>query len=83
MIYLDAGSGAEKTVPDEMVKLVSSSTPLPVIVGGGIRESNTARNKVKNGAKIIVTGDFFEDENNWKLIKEFADAVHIKNPLEV
>jgi len=83
LIYLEAGSGAEKTVPDEMIKLVASSTPLPVIVGGGIRESNIARNKVKDGAKIIVTGNFFEAENNWKLIKEFADAVHINNPLEV
>ena len=30
---------------------------------------NTARRKVENGASIIVTGNFFEDENNWDFIK--------------
>ncbi len=43
----------------------------------------TAREKVKNGAKIIVTGNFFENENNWDLIKQFADAVHVNIPIKV
>ncbi|MBZ0198224.1 MAG: geranylgeranylglyceryl/heptaprenylglyceryl phosphate synthase [Ignavibacteriaceae bacterium] len=82
-IYLEAGSGAELSVPDEMVKAVSSYCSIPVIVGGGIRSANVARDKVKNGAGIIVTGNFFEDESNWHMIKNFASAVHIKEPLEV
>ena len=82
-VYLEAGSGAEKSVPDEMVRIVSSTCSIPVIVGGGIRDSQTARNKVKNGAKVIVTGNYFEDENNWYLIKKFADAIHINKPVEV
>ncbi len=83
MIYLEAGSGADKPVPNEMVKMVTENCSIPVIVGGGIKDSQTARDKVENGAKIIVTGNFFEDETNWHLIKEFADAVHIKKPIEV
>lgn len=83
MVYLEAGSGAEQTVPDEMIKLVSSSLDIPVIVGGGIKDSRTARAKVESGAKVIVTGNFFEDENNWDRIKEFADAVHIKKGIVV
>ena len=78
MIYLEAGSGAQQTVPNEMVKAVSSVCSVPIIVGGGIKSPNAAREKVDNGAKIIVTGNFFENENNWGLIKEFADAVHKK-----
>ncbi|PIQ10278.1 MAG: geranylgeranylglyceryl/heptaprenylglyceryl phosphate synthase [Ignavibacteriales bacterium CG18_big_fil_WC_8_21_14_2_50_31_20] len=77
-VYLESGSGAEKTVPNEMVKMVSSALSVPVIVGGGIRDSKTAREKVENGASIIITGNFFETETNWNLVKEFADAVHIK-----
>ncbi len=72
LIYLEAGSGAQNPVPDEMVKAVSQNCTLPVIVGGGIRTPETARRKVQNGAKIIVTGNFFESEDNWPLIKEFA-----------
>ena len=79
LIYLEAGSGANKPVPDEMVKAVKEQCTLPIIVGGGIRDSVTARKKVECGASIIVTGNYFEDENNWDLIKEFANAVHIKN----
>ena len=78
LIYLEAGSGAQQTVPNEMVKAVSSICSVPVIVGGGIKSPKVAREKVDNGAKIIVTGNFFENENNWSLIKEFADAVHKK-----
>ena len=77
-VYLEGGSGAEKTVPNEMVKMVSSALSIPIIVGGGIRDSKTAREKVENGASVIITGNFFENEENWNLIKEFADEIHIK-----
>jgi len=78
LIYLEAGSGAQQTVPNDMVKAVSSICSVPIIVGGGIKSPKVAREKVDNGAKIIVTGNFFENENNWSLVKVFADAVHKK-----
>ena len=83
LIYLEAGSGADQSVPNKMIKAVAGYCDIPVVVGGGIRNPQTAREKVENGAKIIVTGNFFEDENNWDLIKNFADAVHIKLAVEV
>jgi phosphoglycerol geranylgeranyltransferase len=83
LIYLEAGSGARDPVPDEIVKAVSQNCRIPVIVGGGIRTPETARRKVKNGADIIVTGNFFESEHNWPLIKEFADSIHVNLPLTV
>ena len=83
LIYLEAGSGADNSVPNEMVKAVSSYCDIPVIVGGGIKNPRMAREKVDNGAKIIVTGNFFENENNWNLIKDFADAIHFKLPITV
>jgi len=83
MIYLEAGSGAQNPVPDEMVSAVAQNCSIPVIVGGGIRTPETARRKVKNGAKIIVTGNFFESEENWPLIKEFAGSIHVNLPVTV
>ena len=83
LIYLEAGSGADNSVPNEMVKAVSDQCSIPVIVGGGIRNPKSAREKVENGASIIVTGNYFEDENNWDLIKDFASAVHIKQSILV
>jgi putative glycerol-1-phosphate prenyltransferase len=83
LIYLEAGSGADNPIPNEMVKAVSTLCSVPVVVGGGIKTPGTAREKVQNGAKIIVTGNFFEDETKWNLIKDFADAVHFNLPLFV
>lgn len=82
-VYLEAGSGAQMSVPDEMVKMVSSSLSIPLIVGGGIRTATDAHAKVKAGASIIVTGNHFEDDKNWKQLKQFADAVHFKTGIEV
>jgi len=82
-IYLEAGSGADNSIPNEMIKAVTSQCSIPVIVGGGIRSPKTAKEKVENGASIIVTGNYFENENNWDLIKDFASSIHIKLSVEV
>jgi phosphoglycerol geranylgeranyltransferase len=83
LIYLEAGSGADNSVPNEMIKAVSTQCSIPVVVGGGIRNPLAAKEKVENGASIIVTGNYFEDENNWDLIRDFASAVHIKQSILV
>ena len=83
LIYLEAGSGADNPVPDEMVRAVSGLCTVPVVVGGGIKTPEVARQKVRNGARIIVTGNFFENESNWNMIEEFANAIHIKLPMPV
>ncbi|MCB9206152.1 MAG: geranylgeranylglyceryl/heptaprenylglyceryl phosphate synthase [Ignavibacteriales bacterium] len=83
LIYLEGGSGAQKSVPTEMIKLVTSQLSIPVIVGGGIKTPMEAREKVDAGAEIIVTGNFFEYEKNWSLIKDFADSIHKNQPQKV
>ncbi len=82
-IYLEAGSGAAQSVPNEMIRKVSEYCSIPLIVGGGIRNPKDAREKVDSGAKIIVTGNYFEKENNWAMIRDFAHAVHYKLSIEV
>lgn len=82
-VYLEAGSGADLHVPYEMVKGVSDYCDINLIVGGGIRTPDVASKIVQSGAKIIITGNHFEDENNWGLLKQFADAVHYKKSIVV
>lgn len=74
LIYLDAGSGAQKPISEEMIAAVSLNTSLPLIVGGGISQPEKAYLNVKHGADIIVVGNSIE--RNSSLIKELADAVH-------
>jgi phosphoglycerol geranylgeranyltransferase len=74
--YLEAGSGAQNPVPPEMVKTVRKATNLKLIVGGGIRRPEQARERVLAGADAIVIGNLFEKEKDPVLFTEFAAAVH-------
>lgn len=78
-IYLEAGSGAQHTVPEEMIEAVTSYVEIPVIVGGGIRTPEEARKKVEGGAAFVVTGNVLEENDDLGLIKAFSDAVHWKS----
>ncbi len=78
MIYLEAGSGALQSVPEEMINAVANQCSVPLIVGGGITSPDEAQKKVKAGANFIVTGNVLEKNGNTNLMKEFAAAIHIK-----
>ena len=60
LVYLEAGSGAPSHVPNEMVKIVKSVLDVPLIVGGGIRSYEDAKEVAMAGADIIVTGTAIE-----------------------
>lgn len=62
--YLEAGSGALEPVTNEMVSSVKKNIDIPLVVGGGIRDVKTAKEKAKAGADIIVTGTTLEKEDN-------------------
>jgi phosphoglycerol geranylgeranyltransferase len=76
LLYLDAGSGAELSVPDEMIRRITEHCSLPVIIGGGVRTPEDAQKKAAAGASFVVTGTITEERNHRSFIKEFADAVH-------
>ncbi len=82
-IYLEAGSGADNSVPNEMVAAVTKTVDIPIIVGGGILTPEDAHAKVEAGASFIVTGSIIENSNEPGLLKKFADAVHVKNRVEI
>jgi len=58
--YLEAGSGVERPISREMVAAVSEQIEIPLVVGGGIRSPKVARQIVKAGAQVIVTGTLVE-----------------------
>jgi phosphoglycerol geranylgeranyltransferase len=64
--YIEAGSGAPTPVPNEMIQAVKKNTSIPVIVGGGIRDSKTAKEKARAGADIIITGTAIEKDKHFK-----------------
>jgi putative glycerol-1-phosphate prenyltransferase len=76
-VYLEGGSGAAMSVPEEMIRAVSSYVTLPLIVGGGIRTPEAAREKVRAGASFVVVGNAIEGMRDPTLIRELADAIHV------
>jgi len=77
-IYLEAGSGADKPVPVEMVAAVKKAVgkETKVIVGGGIRDGATAGERVKAGADMICTGTIVEEVDDVKSkIEELVKAI--------
>lgn len=61
LFYLEAGSGAEYPVNPDLVKIARESCDLPIIVGGGIRDSQAARAASEAGADWIITGNITEE----------------------
>ena len=62
-IYLEAGSGAREPISPEFVSKVKKVLKNALlVVGGGIRNSDTAYSMAKAGADIIVTGTIFEED---------------------
>lgn len=75
-VYLEAGSGASKPIPPEVVRAVTSYVDIPVIVGGGIRTPDTAIAMKKAGASAIVTGTIVEEEAQvMNRIKEIVNSI--------
>lgn len=72
-VYFDAGSGAEQPIPTPMVKAIRDNINIPLIIGGGINNGKTAREKIDAGADVIVNGTLVED--NLRKIKEIITAI--------
>jgi len=74
-VYLEAGSGADEPVPKEMVSMVKENLGPDVflIVGGAIRGAESARERVRAGADIIVTGTVAE--SNPERLKGIIGAI--------
>lgn len=65
LVYLEAGSGAKIAVSLEMIKVVSTTVQVPLIVGGGIRTKEAIEKTFQAGADMIVIGTAFETNNSF------------------
>ena len=74
LIYLDAGSGAEREINAKMISAVRKAVGVPLIVGGGINTSRKAITALEAGADLIVIGNALEKDPN--LLTEIADKIY-------
>jgi len=74
-IYLEAGSGAKKSVPPEMIRAVKRYIDVPLIVGGGIKSRRQALAAASAGADIIVTGNIVENTEVKSKVSEIVKGI--------
>ncbi len=74
-VYLEAGSGASSHVKPEMVKAVRKVFKGFLIVGGGIRNSQTAGELVKAGANALVVGTLAEKSDSLKILADIVKTI--------
>ncbi|MGD8506099.1 MAG: geranylgeranylglyceryl/heptaprenylglyceryl phosphate synthase [Candidatus Bathyarchaeota archaeon] len=65
-VYLEGGSGVKQPVPKDMIQMVKRAIDISLIVGGGIRSGEQARNAVSAGADAVVTGTVTEEEGSFR-----------------
>jgi len=76
LIYMDGGSGAERTISSEMIQAVSTHVRAPLVIGGGIRSAQEAARVWAAGADLIVIGNALEKDPDSTLL---ADICATKN----
>lgn len=73
-IYMDGGSGAQRPISANMISDVRAVITCPLIIGGGIRDAESARQACEAGADMIVIGTAFEEDPD--LFQDISIAVH-------
>ena len=74
-VYLEAGSGANQPVPNDMIGMVKATVEVPLVVGGGIKTSEQAKVAVDAGADVIVTGNVTEGYVVKDKVKELVESI--------
>jgi len=75
-VYLEAGSGASKSVNTGLISLIAREVKIPLLVGGGINSEDKLRKGFKAGANVMVVGNALE--KNVHLIGELGSYFKIK-----
>lgn len=79
LVYLEAGSGAQQSVPVDMVRAVAHTAEIPLLVGGGLKSPEDCSAMITAGASFIVMGTMLESRAGSSMLSELARASH---PLE-
>lgn len=77
LVFTDGGSGAERSVSEEMIAAITQTVEIPLVVGGGIRTPEEVFRRVQAGASFIVVGNAIEQRTeDGQYVSELAEAAH-------
>lgn len=76
-VILESGSGAPEPVPPEIVKAIRAVTDLKIVIAGGVKTPDQARELIEAGASCIHVGSKIESGDP-SMIEAFAKAIHLE-----
>jgi phosphoglycerol geranylgeranyltransferase len=83
-LYLEAGSGSNKTVSPEVIKAVRKYYPGILIVGGGVTSPQVAARMAGAGADLIVIGNLLQskgfESKLGAIVRAAKDKAHLSHP---
>ena len=80
LLYADGGSGADQSVPEDMIAAIAETCTVPLVVGGGLTTPEEVTRKVRAGARCIVVGTAIERRPDKSYIADLAAATHVAVP---
>jgi len=72
--YLDAGSGASRSVGASVIRAARDAWSGPLMVGGGIRGAESVRTARDAGADIVVIGGVLEQQGGARVLGAMTTA---------
>lgn len=75
LVYLEAGSGAQRPISPRVVASVRKEIEIPLIIGGGIKTPDACHAAVHAGADFVVVGTALEVDHSESLLRELSDSV--------
>ncbi len=81
LFYMDAGSGADFAIPENLIERVRNAVSGVLFIGGGIRTAKEAEKAWKAGADVVVVGNgVFE---NPLILEEMGAVCKIMNSTKI
>jgi geranylgeranylglyceryl phosphate synthase family protein len=71
--YLEAGSGAARAIPTQVIAAAREASDAPLFVGGGITTAAGASEARRAGADYVVVGTLFERDRD-AIVQDLASA---------
>tara|TARA_X000001036_G_scaffold127271_1_gene120422 strand:+ start:146 stop:886 length:741 start_codon:yes stop_codon:yes gene_type:complete len=76
LIFLEAGSGANKHISGSLIGKIKKYLDIPIIIGGGIVNIEIAKDIKKGFPDFMVVGNYLEQENNKEEMKDIVSLIH-------
>ena len=79
LLFLECGSNSNSTINTKLLNQINKVLNIPIMVGGGIKDKNTALELAKNGASYLVIGSLIEQTLDPLFLSDINESIHNLN----